>query len=79
MDGWSTGGVIADRRKPKYSEIKLSQCHFVHHTGDIDQQIFDFIGHWGELNERNPMGMPYLFLHASPTELLNGFLCNIEL
>jgi hypothetical protein len=44
MDEWSTGGMIADRRKPKYSEIQLSQCHSVHHTGDIDQQIFDFIG-----------------------------------
>jgi hypothetical protein len=74
MDEWSTGGVIADRRKPKYSEIKLSQCYFDHHTGDTDQQTFDFIGHLGELNKRNAMGMLYLFLHASPTELLSGFL-----
>jgi hypothetical protein len=36
MDGWSNGEVIADSRKPKYSEKKLFQCHFVDHTADID-------------------------------------------
>jgi hypothetical protein len=45
MDEWSNGGVIADSRKPQYSGRKLSQCHFVHLTGDTDQQIFDFVGH----------------------------------
>jgi hypothetical protein len=25
-----------DRRKPKYSEKKLSQCHFVHHKSHMD-------------------------------------------
>jgi hypothetical protein len=44
MDEWSTGGLIADRRKHKYSGIKPSHCHFVHYTGHIDQYIFDFIG-----------------------------------
>ena len=79
MDEWSSGGLIGDRRKSQYSETKLSQCHFVHHRGDIDQQIFDFIGHWGELNKRKAMGMLYIFLHASPTELPSGLLWNIEL
>jgi Zn-finger protein len=25
-----------DRRKPKYSEKNLSQCHFVHHKSQMD-------------------------------------------
>jgi hypothetical protein len=33
----SDGGMIyIDRGKPKNSEKKLSQCHFVHHKSHMD-------------------------------------------
>jgi len=32
VHGWND----SDRVKPKYSEKKLSQCHFVHHKSHMD-------------------------------------------
>jgi hypothetical protein len=33
---WDSGGMVIDRRKLKYSEKNISQCHFIHHTSHTD-------------------------------------------
>jgi hypothetical protein len=61
---WSTDGMINARRKPKYSEIKLSQCQFAHHKPYTD---------WPRIEPETPQWeVPGTPKYMSPKQLAVG-------